>query len=138
MVLNQLMDQYQDGEWLHLHPVLIKQDIMANSSEDAALVLQNIIGKDNLDGTSIHHPQSNLIQNINADIKGKKIGLITEFLNEIKNSKTYEVIMSALREFENLGAIIDEVSLPHCSYGIPFTTFLLQLNVHQTLVDMMA
>ena len=24
LVLNQLMDQYQDGEWLHLHPVLIK------------------------------------------------------------------------------------------------------------------
>ena len=93
--------------------------IMANSSEDAALVLQNIIGKDNLDGTSIHHPQPNLIKNINAEIKGKKIGLITEFLNEIKNSKTYEVIMSAVKEFENLGAIIDEVSLPHCSYGIP-------------------
>ena len=93
--------------------------IMANSSEDAALVLQNIIGKDNLDGTSIHHPQPNLIQNINTEIKGKKIGLITEFLNEIKNSKTYEVIMSAVKEFENLGAIIDEVSLPHCSYGIP-------------------
>ena len=93
--------------------------IMANSSEDAALVLQNIIGKDNLDGTSIHHPQANLIQNINTEIKGKKIGLITEFLNEIKNSKTYDVIMSAVKEFENLGAIIDEVSLPHCSYGIP-------------------
>ena len=47
--------------------------IMANSSEDAALVLQNIIGKDNLDGTSIHHPQPNLIQNINTEIKGKKL-----------------------------------------------------------------
>lgn len=93
--------------------------IMANSSEDAGFVLQNIIGKDNLDGTSIHHPQSNLIQNINREIKGKKIGLITEFLNEIKNSKTYEVIMSAVQKLENLGAIIEEVSLPHCSYGIP-------------------
>ena len=93
--------------------------IMANSSEDAGLVLQNIIGKDNLDGTSIHHPQSNLIQNINREIKGKKIGLIAEFLNEIKNSKTYEVIMSAVKELENLGALIEEVSLPHCSYGIP-------------------
>ena len=112
--------------------------IMANSSEDAALVLQNIIGKDNLDGTSIHHPQTNLIQNINTDIKGKKIGLITEFLNEIKNSKTYEVIMSAVREFENLGAIIDEVSLPHCFYGIPVYYVLAPADVHQTLADMMA
>ena len=93
--------------------------IMAKSSEDAALVLQNIIGKDTLDGTSIHHPKSNLIQNIDADIKGKKIGLISEFLNEIKNTKTYEVIMSAVKELEDLGAIVDEVSLPHCSYGIP-------------------
>ena len=93
--------------------------IMANSAEDAGLVLQNIIGKDNLDGTSIHHPQSDLIQNINREIKGKKIGLIAEFLNEIKNSKTYEVIMSAVKELENLGALIEEVSLPHCSYGIP-------------------
>ena len=93
--------------------------IMAKSSEDAAQVLQNMIGKDNLDGTSINHPQSDLIRNINADIKGKKIGLITEFLNEIKNTKTYEIIMSAVKELENLGAIVEEISLPHCQYGIP-------------------
>ena len=48
------------------------------------------------------------------------------------------VIMSAVKEFENLGAIIDEVSLPIAHMVSLFTTFLLQLNVHQTLVDMMA
>ena len=79
----------------------------------------------------IHHPQTNLIQNINADIKGKKIGLITEFLNEIKNSKTYEVIMSAVREFENLSNH-DEVSLPHCFYGIPVYCVLAPAGVHQS------
>ena len=45
--------------------------------------------------------------------------------------------MSAVREFENLGAIIDEF---HSTllYGIPVYYVLAPADVHQTLVDMMA
>ena len=59
-----------------------------------------------------------LLQKIGQDIKGMKIALPKEYLGEGIDPEVKETILNAAKHFEKLGAIVEEVSLPHSKYGV--------------------
>jgi aspartyl-tRNA(Asn)/glutamyl-tRNA(Gln) amidotransferase subunit A len=88
--------------------------------EDNAIVFHAICGHDPKDSTSINTEYQNFSSHLNQDIKGIRIGFVKEHLESEGISKDVkESIMSALKTYESLGAIVEETSLPMTEYAIP-------------------
>ncbi|OGI02329.1 MAG: aspartyl/glutamyl-tRNA amidotransferase subunit A [Candidatus Melainabacteria bacterium GWF2_37_15] len=86
--------------------------------EDVALTLQAISGHDPMDSTSINQPVPDYTARIKEDIKGLRIGVISEMLGDGINPDVKAVIENAVKTYENLGANIEEISIPHTKYAI--------------------
>ena len=90
----------------------------ANSVEDTALLLEAISGYDPNDSTSINIEVPQYAKNLNPDIKGKKIGVIKELLGDGVQAEVKTNIEKAIKQYQDLGAEIVEMSLPHTKYAI--------------------
>lgn len=85
--------------------------------EDAAYVLQAIAGYDPLDSTSASVKIPNYVEGLTGDIKGMKIGLPKEYMENGIDPEIKSKVLEAVRLFEKLGAIVEDVSLPHTEYA---------------------
>ena len=86
---------------------------------DSAQLLNVISGRDPRDSTSIDMPVPDYTKSLINDVKGLKIGIPKEYFTE--NGMDAEVtvkVRDAIKLLEDLGAICEEVSLPHTDYGI--------------------
>jgi aspartyl-tRNA(Asn)/glutamyl-tRNA(Gln) amidotransferase subunit A len=81
------------------------------SIEDAALVLDVMSGRDDLDGTTIERDTESYTK-LTCDIKGKKIGIIKEYISDGVSDEVRQSVMSAKTRFESLGAVVEEISMP--------------------------
>ena len=91
---------------------------ITKSSEDAALLLSAIAGKDPLDSTSIDNVEPNPLSKLNGDIKGFKIGIPKEYFSNELDPKILNHINKAIKKLESLGAEIVDISLPHTEYAV--------------------
>tara|TARA_Y100001970_G_C14196951_1_gene838683 strand:+ start:286 stop:1746 length:1461 start_codon:yes stop_codon:yes gene_type:complete len=87
----------------------------ARTAEDCGNILNLISGKDQNDSTSFEKKFDNFNGKINDDIKGMKIGIPKEYVNNV-DSEVKKVLNESISEFENQGAIIEELSLPLTDY----------------------
>jgi aspartyl-tRNA(Asn)/glutamyl-tRNA(Gln) amidotransferase subunit A len=78
--------------------------------EDAALVLDVMAGKDKLDSTTIEKRLSST--DLDFDFKGKKVGIVKEYMQEGLEPGVKDVIETAIDKMKAAGAEISEVSLP--------------------------
>lgn len=90
----------------------------APTVRENAQLLTVIAGSDRKDSTSALVQIADYTSKIGQDIKGMKIALPKEYLGEGIDPKIKETILAAAKHFEKLGAIIEEVSLPHSKYGV--------------------
>jgi len=86
--------------------------------EDVALTLQAISGHDPSDSTSINQPVPDYTAGLKKDIKGLKIGVISELLGQGIDNDVKSSIQASIKKFEDLGADIEEISLPLNKYAI--------------------
>lgn len=86
--------------------------------EDNAHLLGAISGYDAKDSTSSKVEVPDFTSKIGKDIRGLKIALPKEYFGPGIDEKVKEQIQAAAKHLESLGAIIDEVSLPHSKYGV--------------------
>ncbi len=86
---------------------------MTQTAEDAALLLNAMAGFDERDSTSLDAPVPDFTADLNQPIKGLRIGLPKEYFSAGLDPAVGDVIMAAIKEYEKLGAIITEVSLPN-------------------------
>lgn len=93
--------------------------IFSKTAEDAALMLNEMAGFDSYDSTSVAEAAPDYTASLNHSLQGLKIGLPKEFFSKDLDASIAEVISNAAKEFEKLGAIIEEISLPNISFGIP-------------------
>lgn len=88
--------------------------------KDNALVLSAISGYDQRDSTSYKGETPDFTDGIEKGVKGMRIGVPKEYFNEdAKEKGIVDSVRAALKKYEELGAEIVEVSLPHSKYGIP-------------------
>jgi len=93
--------------------------IMARSAEDAAFGLAAMAGFDERDSTSIQRPVEDYPATLADSIAGLRIGVPKEYFDQGLDADVAARVHEALAEFERLGAIIADVSLPHAPLSIP-------------------
>lgn len=95
---------------------------ITNSVKNNALLTEIISGQDDHDMTSSDRQVPNWAASLNenTNVKGLRIAVPKEYLDEGIQPGVRAVINNALKHFEELGAIIDtDVSMPHTKYGVP-------------------
>jgi aspartyl-tRNA(Asn)/glutamyl-tRNA(Gln) amidotransferase subunit A len=100
---------------------------LARTVADAALILGAIAGRDPLDAATISQPRMKpyadvrqLMKRLRPHFSKKrplKLGLPREYFFASVSENILEAVKSAVHSFEQLGAIIEEVSLPRISDG---------------------
>jgi len=83
---------------------------LTRAVEDAAVVLDVMAGPDGMDATMIERQDD--YTKLNIDLKGKKIGVIKEYLSEGLDKGVKTVVESAIEKLKTAGAELTEVSLP--------------------------
>ncbi|AGM99519.1 Asp-tRNA(Asn)/Glu-tRNA(Gln) amidotransferase subunit GatA [Streptococcus iniae] len=86
--------------------------------KENAQFLNVLASADEKDSTSAPVQIADYSSKIGQEIKGMKIALPKEYLGEGIDPKIKENILEAAKQFEKLGAIVEEVSLPHSKYGV--------------------
>ncbi|MFM7191271.1 MAG: Asp-tRNA(Asn)/Glu-tRNA(Gln) amidotransferase subunit GatA, partial [Microcystaceae cyanobacterium] len=89
------------------------------SVEDAAILLQAIAGYDAKDSTSLNVEIPDYTQSLKPNLKGLKIGVITETFGEGLDPVVAETVQKAIAQLKALGAKITEISCPRFRYGLP-------------------
>jgi aspartyl-tRNA(Asn)/glutamyl-tRNA(Gln) amidotransferase subunit A len=84
---------------------------LAGSAEDAALILDVMRGRDDLDSTTIES-ESDPYTDAKIDINGQKIGIIKEYFEQGLDPKVEEVVRRSIEDLKSAGAQVEEVSLP--------------------------
>jgi aspartyl-tRNA(Asn)/glutamyl-tRNA(Gln) amidotransferase subunit A len=93
---------------------------LARTVEDAALLLGAIAGHDPKDSTSLDVSIPDYTQYLKTDLKGRKVGIITEtFAAEGIDPAVRTATETAIRQLKDLGAEIQEISCPRFAYGLP-------------------
>ena len=92
---------------------------MTKDVTDCALLLQMIAGHDPRDSTSLDIPVPDYTAALTTKIKGLKIGIPKEYFSDALDSETDAAVKKAIQTYEELGAEIKEVSLPHTEYAVP-------------------
>ena len=92
---------------------------MAWTAEDCALLLNAMAGFDARDSTSIERAPEDFTRRLNDDIKGLRIGVPKEYFGEGLAGDVEQAVRKALKEYEQLGATLIDISLPKTSLSIP-------------------
>lgn len=92
---------------------------MTKDVTDAAILLNAISGHDEMDSTSAKLEKKDYTKALVNDVKGLKIGLPKEYFEEGVNQEVKEKVLAAAKKFEELGATVEECSLPTTEYALP-------------------
>ena len=79
--------------------------------EDAAILLNVIAGHDEKDSTSVNIEKKDYTKTLKDGVKGLKIGVPKEFFGEGINEEVKEKVRDTIKEYEKLGAVVEECSL---------------------------
>ena len=91
---------------------------MTRTVKDNAVVLNAISGKDEHDMTSSDKEVPDFTANIDKGVKGMKIALPKEYFGEGVDEDVKKAILSAADKYREMGATVEEVSLPNSKYGV--------------------
>ncbi len=92
---------------------------MARSVEDCAIMLGAMAGFDPKDSTSLDAPVPDWFGSLNADLRGKKVGIPKEYRMEGTDQAILDSWDKGAEWLKDAGAEIVEVSLPHTKYALP-------------------
>ncbi|MBI5755001.1 Asp-tRNA(Asn)/Glu-tRNA(Gln) amidotransferase subunit GatA [Candidatus Peregrinibacteria bacterium] len=92
--------------------------ILARSSQDIAVVLSTIAGKDPLDSTLPDVAVPDYLAVFKKSVRGMKVGIPEEYFGEGLEDGVRKRVEEAVRTLESLGMIVKQVSLPHTKYGV--------------------
>ena len=85
---------------------------------DCALLLNAIAGDDSRDSTSVPEPVPDYTKSLKSDLKGMRLGIPREYFVEGMQPEVDEAIRAAIGKLEELGAGVEEMSLPHTPYAL--------------------
>lgn len=86
--------------------------------KDVAFLQDAICGHDELDATSSDIAHASLCDNLNTNINGLKIGIPSEYFGAGVKPEVKEAVMKSVKDLEEKGAIVKEISLPSTDYAL--------------------
>jgi aspartyl-tRNA(Asn)/glutamyl-tRNA(Gln) amidotransferase subunit A len=96
---------------------------MAQTAEDCALLLNEMVGHDTRDSTSLTPEQGNLHEDFTRDLDkplaGLRIGVPQEYFGDGLAADVEAAVRAALDQFVALGAVLVDISLPKTALSIP-------------------
>jgi len=87
----------------------------AKNVADCRIIFNAIKGKDQMDSTSFEEK----LEKSKTDIKNLRIGVPKEYFIKGMDEAVEKVIREVISKCEQLGAKIEEISLPHTEYALP-------------------
>ncbi|MCR4401389.1 MAG: Asp-tRNA(Asn)/Glu-tRNA(Gln) amidotransferase subunit GatA [Firmicutes bacterium] len=85
---------------------------------DCALVLSVIAGHDPRDSTSVPREPCDYLKALVPDVRGLRIGVPREYFGDGMSPAVRAAVGAALKTFQDMGAILADVSLPHSEYAL--------------------
>jgi aspartyl-tRNA(Asn)/glutamyl-tRNA(Gln) amidotransferase subunit A len=105
---------------------------LANRVEDAALILDIMAGRDRFDATTIERSKQGYSVDP-GDLKGKKIGLIKEYMGPGTSPEVKAAIEAAADKIKAAGATVEEVSLPSVDLALACYYILIPAELSSNL-----
>ncbi len=91
----------------------------ASTVRDAATVLGVIAGHDPMDATSSSQPVPDYTANIDAGVRGLRLGVPAEYFAEGLDAEVRSAVEATIEQLRAAGAEIKPISLPHTRYAVP-------------------
>lgn len=91
---------------------------IAKDVKDTALLLNVLVGHDEIDTTSLDVPKQDYVEALKNDVKGLKIGIPKEFFAEGLNDEVRASLEKAIEKYKELGAEVEEFSLDIAKYSL--------------------
>jgi aspartyl-tRNA(Asn)/glutamyl-tRNA(Gln) amidotransferase subunit A len=107
--------------------------VFAKNVEDAALVFQQVAGADEFDSTTLQKAVPDYSQALTKGVKGMKVGIPKEYLGEGMDAEVRGIVQNSIKKLEELGAVIEEVSLPHSEYSLAAYYIILPVEISANL-----
>ncbi len=92
---------------------------MTRDVRDSALLLEAIAGHDPKDSTTFPDAVPHYADMLDGGVRGMRFGLPREYFTEGMHPGVEKATREAVARLRDLGAIVEEVSLPHTDYGMP-------------------
>ena len=92
---------------------------ICKSAEDAAILTSVMAGWDNKDSTSVDKPVEAYPATLNKSLKGLKIGIPAQHFRDGLSSAVERSVREALKVYEQMGARVTEINLPHNHLSVP-------------------
>lgn len=92
---------------------------LTRTVEDAARVLQGMVGHDGRDSTSLVYDAPDYTQSLGKSIQGMKVGIPKEYRPEGLNPEIAQWWDTTIAWLKDAGAEVMDISLPHTKYGLP-------------------
>lgn len=92
--------------------------IFGQTSRDVANILSVVAGRDEYDATTADVVVPDYAANLDNGIAGRTIGIPRALLSEGLDTEVRESVLTAIKNFENLGAKTVDIELPYAKYGI--------------------
>lgn len=93
--------------------------IIARSAEDTAILLNTMASVDSKDSTNVDVAVPDYRAALDQDIEGLRIGLPKEYFGKGLDPATEAAVQTAIRELEQQGAIVVDISLPNTHLAVP-------------------
>ncbi len=91
---------------------------LTKNVEDSAFVMDIIAGNDPKDSTSAIMEYPRYGEGMKTEIKGLKVGIPKEYLEQEIDQEMRQSYLDAIKKFEDMGAIVEETSLPTFDYAL--------------------
>jgi len=91
---------------------------IAKNVRDAALLIEVISGRDEMDSTSVDLPVPDFALSLKEDLRGMRLGLPREYFVEGINAEIRKIVLNAVEQCRELGAEVVDISLPHTEFAV--------------------
>lgn len=100
--------------------------------KDAALALEVLAGRDDLDMTSSNLPVEHYLDAVKGDVAGKKIAIIKNIIDAVDNQETLKCFENVVNGLKAKGAIVEEVEMNQQLLRAVLPTYFLIANCEAT------